>query len=329
MKRILTLLLGVSFLWVGFVASAAEEKTKKPPEKIIGIVMPLDHIDLQTIISGFKEAVSKNYPGKVRFEVEDAEHDLNIQRAILQKFINQKVDLIAPLGTSATQMAISMVKNQPIIGLAANFPPSIRDQNNLASRFTAVPDEIDSAGLINFVHSVLPQAKKITLVYSTEDKVIKAVNEVQIAAKQKGLTIQPLMIANLGDLYASSQRVDSDSSAIFILKDILVSSGINTLVNVANKRHLPLITCDEGTVSKGAAVALGVEEKQIGIAGGELAARVLNGDSLQEMPIQSMKTLIVFVNEKSAALQGLDLEAVKAYAKQQNYLIKMNPTIAP
>ena len=132
----------------------------------------------------------------MHFEVENAEHDLNIQRAIIQKFINQKVDLIVPLATSTTQMAISMVKNQPVIGLAANFPSSVRDKDNLADRFTTVPDEIDSPGLITFVHSILPNVKKITLIYSAEDKVINAVNEAVIAAKQNGIIIQPLMISN-------------------------------------------------------------------------------------------------------------------------------------
>ena len=79
----------------------------------------MDHAALRAIVNGFEESVSKSYPGKVRFEVENAQHDLNIQRSILQKFINQKVDLIVPVGTSVTQMAISMVKSQPTLGLAA------------------------------------------------------------------------------------------------------------------------------------------------------------------------------------------------------------------
>jgi putative tryptophan/tyrosine transport system substrate-binding protein len=320
MKKALILSAGLA----AFI-TAAMAFANAAPTKTIGIVLPLDHVALRAMVDGFEESVSKNYPGTVHFEVENAEHDLNVQRSIIQKFINQKVDLIVPLATSTTQMTISMVSAQPVIGLAANFPASIRDQDNLSQRFTTVPDEIDSAGLIAFVHSVLPNAKKITLIYSAEDKVIQAVKEAEIAAKQTGITIQPLMINALPDLYAVSKRVDKDSQGIFILKDNLVASGINTLVYTANQKHIPLVTCDEGTVSGGAAVALGVEEKQIGISGGELAAKVLKGESMTQMPIEPVKTLEVFLNEPAAKTQGLDIDVVKSYAKQHGYTLILNP----
>ncbi len=232
-----------------------------------------------------------------------------------------------PLGTSATQMTIAMVKTQPIIGLAANFPETMRNQNNLAQHFTAVPDEIDADKLIGFLHGALPQAKKLTLIYSSEDKVIRAVAETQTAAQRAGIKIQPLMILNLSDLYSISQRVDRDSQGIFILKDNLVASGINTLIKVANSRHIALITSDEDTVQNGASAALGVEEKQIGAAGGDLAVKVLNGVSLQQMPITGVQTLQIFLNEQAAQAQNLNTQNIKAYALQNHYQIKttLNP----
>jgi len=329
MKKTLLLILSlIGFLGAAMTTGlAADQTAKTAPEKTVGIVLPLDHVALRAIISGFEQSLAQNYPGKIHFEVENAEHDLNIQRSIIQKFINQKVDLIVPLATSTTQMAMTMTSTQPIIGLAANFPESIRDKDQLAQRFTVVPDEIDGAAMIRFIHAILPNAKKITLIYSTEDKVIRAVDEVVAAAQPDGITVQRLMISNLSDLYASSQRVAADSQAIFILKDNLVASGINTLSYQANKKRIPLITSDEGTVSSGAAVALGVEEKQIGIEGGQLAARVLSGESMQQMPIQPVKDLEIFLNEKAAAAQGLNIDRVKTFAQQNHYTINMNPQV--
>lgn len=296
------------------------------PTKTIGIVLPLEHVALREITRGFEEVVSKNYPGKVRFEVENAQHDLNIQRAIIQKFINQKVDLIVPIGTSTTQMAISMVKKQPIIGLAAMIPDSMRDQNDMKDRLTGVRDEIDSAQQVAFIHAILPNAKKMTLIYSADDKVIPEVQKTLEIAKQKGIAIQPLMIQNLSDLYATSQRIDKDSQVIFILKDNLVVSGINTLIYNANKRHLPLISSDEGTVAGGAATALGVEEKQIGVEGGELAVKILSGKPIRDLPIQPVKTMLIFINTQAADQQGVNVTAIQAYAKDNNFTVKLNPT---
>lgn len=327
MKKFFTLIVGVASLLAAVTGICAGDKSAaSAPEKTIGIVLPMDHVALRAIVSGFEEAVTKNYPGKVRFEVDNAQHDLNVQRAIIQKFINQKVDLIVPVATATTQMTMNMVRNQPILGLAAMVPDSVRDQNTMANRYTGVRDEIDSAKQVAFIHAILPKVKKITLIYSADDKVIPEASTTIAVAKQNGISVQPLMIQNLSDLYSSSQRIAKDSQAIFILKDNLVVSGITTLVYNANKRHLPLITSDEGTVSSGAATALGVEEKQIGVEGGELAAKILNGQPISQLPIQPMKQLLIFINTQAAAAQGLNIDVIKNYAQQQGYSVKLNPS---
>jgi ABC-type uncharacterized transport system substrate-binding protein len=326
MKKIILLIISGLFA----VTAALGAEGKQPVGvKTIGIVLPMDHVALRAIVAGFEETVVKNYPGKVRFEVENAQHDLNIQRAILQKFINQKVDLVVPVATSTTQMAISMVNKQPILGLAAMVPDDARNHKGLENRLTAVRDEIDSAKQVAFIRAILPKAKKITLIYSADDKVIPEATTTINIAKQNGITVQPLMIQNLSDLYATSQRVDKDSQAIFILKDNLVASGINTLVYNANKRHLPLITSDEGTVSSGAATALGVEEKQIGIEGGELAVKILNGTPLSQLPIQSINQLLIFINNQAAKQQGLDPATIAEYAKAHQFGVKLMPVANP
>jgi putative tryptophan/tyrosine transport system substrate-binding protein len=326
MKKLLWLLLwGLGGLLTA-VATGSSAAESAQPSKTIGIVIPMEHTALRAIVSGFEESVAKNYPGKIHFEIENAQNDLNIQRAIIQKFINQKVDLIVPVATGVTQMTINMVKNQPIVGLAAMIPDSVRDQQGLNNRYTGIRDEIDSAKQVAFIQAILPNAKKLTLIYSADDKVIPEAKATLALAQQKGITVQPLMIQSLSDLYSVSRRIDKDSQAIFILKDNLVASGINTLVYQADQRHLPLITSDEGTVERGAATALGVEERQIGIEGGEIAAKVLAGQPISQLPIQAMKQLLVFINQKAAAAQGLDVDVIQRYAQQQSFGVKLLPS---
>ena len=109
------------------------------------------------------------------------------------------------------------------------------------------------------------------------------------------------------------------------MKDNLVASGINTLIKVAKQKHLALITSDEDTVQSGAAAALGVEEKKIGEAGGNLAVKVLNGASLTQMPIASLQTLQIFVNDSALKNQNVNLENIKSYAAKNHYQIKILP----
>jgi putative tryptophan/tyrosine transport system substrate-binding protein len=324
MNKMLFYFIGLIFFIFGF-STALAEKSDLNSVKTIGIVLPLDHVALRAIVAGFEETVSQQYPGKVKFEVDNAEHDLNIQRSIIQKFMNQKVDLIIPVATAPTLMAIAMVKNQPVLGLAAMVPDSVRQKPGMENRVTAVRDEINSSKQMDFMRAILPNVKKVTLIYSADDKVIPEANNAIAVAKQAGIQVQPLMIQALSDLYSASRRIDKDSQAIFILKDNLVASGVNTLVMIANSRHIPLITSDEGTVASGAATALGVEEKQIGIEGGKLAVKILNGQPLKELPIQEMSQLMIFINTQAASAQGLNIDVIKNYAQQQHFDIRLNP----
>ncbi len=326
MKKIIRCFLMIIFSISFFSSSSAAEQSTAYPNKTIGIVIPLEHVALREIVNGFEETVTQQYPGKVTFIVENAQHDLNIQRAILQKFVNQKVDLIVPVATAPTQMAINMVKKQPIVGLAAMIPDTERDKDNLKERFTGVRDEIDSKKQMEFIHALCPNLKKMTLIYSSDDKVIPEADQAVAVAQTFGITVQKMMIQNLSDLYAVSQRIDNDSQAIFILKDNLVVSGINTLILAAKKKHIPLISSDEGTVSQGAVVALGVKEKEIGIQGGVLAARILKGESISAIPIQDINKLDIFVNTPAFTDLGLNLDRLNEFASQHQYTVIANPS---
>lgn len=85
------------------------------------------------------------------------------------------------------------------------------------------------------------------------------------------------MVSQLSDLYTISNNINPKSKAIFILKDEMIVSGINTLVQQAEERRIPVIASDDGSVSKGAAFALGVSEYQTGVDAAKVALQILNG----------------------------------------------------
>lgn len=292
-------------------------KTNTLPDKTVGIVLPMDHVALRAIVQGFETSLNKSYAGHIHYEVDNAQNDINLQHAIIQKFINEKVDMIVPVATGTTEMTLGMVKQIPVISLAADFS----EQQRLARQprnTTGVHDELNDATEMNFLSAAIPNLKKFTLIYSDSDKVIPEVNEIIKINQAKGITVQKLMIQNLSDLYTLSQYIDGDSQAIYILKDNLVASGISTLIQVAEKKHLPLITSDQGTVSQGACAALGVYESQIGEMGGKIAAEVFQGKSIATIPMQDLTNYAVFINRDACQKLGVNLDLLTSYAKIQN-----------
>src|SRR5438445_13614391 len=72
--------------------------------KTIGIIVPTALPAMDQIVNGFETEVKATYHQPVNFVVNNAQGNSNIQQAILQKFQRNQVDIIAPIGTAATQM---------------------------------------------------------------------------------------------------------------------------------------------------------------------------------------------------------------------------------
>ena len=104
-----------------------------------------------------------------------------------------------------------------------------------------------------------------------------------------------------------------------MLKDELVVSGIRVLIQQAQRRQIPVIASDDGSVSNGAAFALGVKESDIGKYAAISTAKILKGTSASDIPQVLMDHYTVFINEKAAKLQGVDLNFIEKVSLKEGF----------
>ena len=315
MNKIFWLLLACALfaLWFFYPKATQEEHIK------IGIVVPLQHAALEDITNGFKkEIVQLLGDQKVSIQVQNALGDINLQKSAINKFINDKVNLLVPVATGTTQMAINLAPpNQALLFLAANVAPG--SHAALAKPgLMGVVDEIAPTRQLKFIRAALPDLKKLTLIYSSNDKMPDDAAIFSEACKEENLSVQQLMIQNLTELYTVASRIQSDSQAIIILKDNMVASGIEALIQQAEKLKIPLITSDEGTNTKGGAFALGVVEADIGRQGARMAAEYILKKSISK-PIEYLDKISVFINLKACEKQGVNVDDIIKAADEQKY----------
>lgn len=289
-------------------------KQKAKAQYTIGLLMPMDHAALRDIVAGFQETLKNASNLPIEIEVKNSHGDMNVQRSILQQFINQKVDVIVPIGTTATQMSATHTQDIPIVSLAANYKTPKKGLLR-TPKITGILDEIGAEKPLSLLTRVIPNLKKITLVHSNNEKVFPEIEEVMQYATKKGFAVQKLMVQSLPDIYTLNRLIDKDSQAIFVLKDHLVVSGIKTLNLQAQELHIPVMTSDEGSVKSGAAFALGVSEKTIGEQGARLVIQVLEGKPTEQLPLEIIKNLSVFYNVKACQAQGIDIPSLQEKAK--------------
>ncbi|MDX1901640.1 MAG: ABC transporter substrate binding protein [Gammaproteobacteria bacterium] len=291
------------------------------PETRIGIIEPIEHTAMDEIVAGFKKTLAKNFDGPVAVHIENAEADPSLERAIIQKMRDAHYTMIVPIGVDATEMTLSMTKNIPVVSLASDLSDKARQKLNPCN-VAAVHDEISSAQILSFIHQVYPHLKNLVLVHSSANKVFPEVQATIAAGKKFGITIHPMMVSTLAELYSVSQSLPTKTEGIFILKDSLIASGIATLANVATQKHIPLISSDQGSVQNGAGFALGVHESRIGEEGAILAAQILKGRSACELPIVDMKNLTVFVNGRALDKAAQSIKNIRAAAAHLHYPVE-------
>jgi putative ABC transport system substrate-binding protein len=315
LKKLFDQIIKISVLAACLTACTQETTSKK-----IGIIVPIEHQAMNDIVSGFKEALHKSHPN-IFFKVANAQGDINLKRAIIQQMKNEHYDVIVPIGTDSSQMTLSMIHDQPIVSLASNITEDERSSLKKCN-VAVVHDEISAEQYIQFIHTVYPKIKKISLIHSPSEKIYPEVEKTINVAKKFDMHIVPMMAQTLNDLSIIAKNIPKDAEAIFILKDSVIVSGITTLQKTAEKRHIPLISSDQGSVQNGATVALGVHEREIGEQGGLLAAQILQNKSACQLPIINLTALTIFTNQNSLRLSGLSINPIKNAGLALNYQLE-------
>jgi len=288
----------------------------------VGIVVPLQHKAMDEIIEGFTHTLKETYHQPIEIKIANAQNDANLERAIIQQMRDENLNIIVPIGTDASQMTLAIARSQPVVSLASDLSEQDRQKLNPCN-VAIVHDEISSTQLIQFIHAAYPSLTHLTLIHSSANKIFPEVAKTITAGKKNGIEIKNVMITSLAELTSAAENLSENTQGIFILKDHLLVSGISTLAQAANKRHIPLITSDQGSVQDGADFALGVHEKEIGVEGGKLAADILNNIPACHLPIVEMKKLTVFINKNAMQHSKQNIDAIANAAKKLQYHVEL------
>jgi putative ABC transport system substrate-binding protein len=310
---------------LGFEAFMAFNKPKpKKSNPLIGIIIPLTHPAMDKIVTGFCTELDKLLSKQCDYVVRDAQGDQNVQQpAIIDEMKRKNVDMIVPIGTLCTQMTLQKASEIPVVALAS-IPSSIVSERNLA---TGVNDEIACLHALKLIEGIIPKISKIAIIASQSEKTMPQIQAFRSEALNKGIAVQTIYVQTPSDIFLATHSIDNDAQAIHILKDHLVVNSIATLNQIAQDKKIPVIASDEGSVERGAACAIGVEESEIGKAGAQLAFNVLSGKLPGDLGIKTLDKLTIFINKKSCKRQGAAVGNIVAYAHKNNLTIaETSPT---
>ena len=293
--------------------SASGDKAYK-----IGVIQLTEHAALDASNEGFVETV--NASGlNVSIDQQNAQNDQSACQTIASKFVGDGVDLIFAIATPAAQAAAGATSDIPIVGTAiTDFAASglVKDNDKPGTNVTGSSDLTPVAEQLEMMQKVLPDVKKVGLLYCSAE----SNSDIQIqAAKDEldalGISYDEYAVSSSNEIQSVVESAVGKVDALYAPTDNTIAAGAAQVGQICKENKLPFVTGEEGMCMAGGLFTLSINYKDLGKAAGEMAVKILKGESKPaDMAIEhlSTKDLVVVKNDEMASAIGVDLSALDA-----------------
>ena len=309
MKRILLLVTLLTLSLTAFGCSntktASTTSTTETPaagEVIeIGITQIVEHPSLDLIRSGIEAALKDqgfDSSTNLKIDYQNAQGNMENTQLIAQKFNDKKKKLVIAITTPSAQAAFQAVKDVPVIFSAVTDPKGAGLE---AKGITGVSDMTPIKKQLELLKKLLPNAKTVGMVYNTGEQ--NSVVQVEMAkgiAKELGLEIVSTGVSNTNDMPQAIDQVLSKSDVFYAHVDNSVATAFTLLAEKANKAGIPIIGSVADYVKGGALATDGIDNYDIGYQTGLMAAKILKGESVDNLPIETVANTKIILSKKVA-----------------------------
>ena len=291
-------------------AEDATETTDAEGEYVIGISQFAEHGSLDNCREGFLQGLANE--GIVEGEnltvhFQNAQADTGTASQISDAFVADGVDLICGIATPSAMSAYNSALGTtvPVIYSAVSDPVAAelaKEDGTPVGNITGTSDALAVTEQLEMIRKMLPDAKKIGILYTTsETNSESTIAQYKEHAAEYGFEIVDSGINTLADLDMAAADLVTKVDCINNLTDNTVVSGLQTVLSYANEQKIPVFGSEVEQVKVGCVAAMGLDYIKLGIQTGEMAAKVLKGESkASEMPFEVISEPSLYVNTKAA-----------------------------
>jgi putative ABC transport system substrate-binding protein len=292
--------------------------TKKEDGKYtVGIGQFAEHGSLDNCREGFVAGLAE--AGYVEGEnltilTENAQADGGTASQIANNFVANKVDLICAIATPMAQSAFGATKNTniPVIFTAVTDPVLAELANNdktPSGNATGTSDKLPVEKQLEMIRAILPDAKKIGILYSTSEvNSVSAIEEYKAAAANYGFEIVESGITATADIPLATDNLLEKVDCINNLTDNTVVSSLPTILDKAAAKNIPVFGSEVEQVKIGCLASIGLDYYDLGVQTGKMAAKVLSGEKkASEINFEIIEEASFYGNTAVAANLGITL----------------------
>jgi putative ABC transport system substrate-binding protein len=267
------------------------------------------HPDLDANRQGIIDAMAEKgfvEGDNVEFTIRNPEGDMTTAASIADYFVSLKPDIIHAITTPSAQTVVAAAEGTdiPIIFSSVTDPVAaglVPSWEQAAPTVTGVSDWFEMPPQVEFILQVLPNVKVLGTAYNPGE--VNAAVQAQIlneVAPDYGLSVVEATAASTADVYAAGMSLVGRCDAIWIPTCNTVGGvGIESIIKVGEENQLPVFGSAVGMIETGLVGGCSVDYYWIGQQAGYIAARILNGENIANIP--PMKSAVSTVVYPAAA----------------------------
>lgn len=312
MKRAISVIIIVLSLSAALLSGCS-----KKDEIVIGIGQFAEHGSLDNCREGFIAGLEEaGYKEGVNLKIlyENAQADANMASQISKNFIAKKVDLICAIATPMAQSAFGAAKNTdvPVIFTAVTDPVKAelaKEDGTPNGNTTGTSDKLPVEKQLEMIRKILPEAKRIGIMYSTSEvNSLSAIEEYKAAAPAYGFEIVESGISTSADIPLAADNLLENVDCINNLTDNTVVSALPIILDKAAKKNIPVFGSEVEQVRIGCLASMGLDYFDLGKQTGKMAARVLSGEKKAgEIKYEIIEEFAFYGNSAVAENLGITL----------------------
>jgi len=277
----------------------------------IAVFQPATHPALDEIAQGFMDVMNDSKQ-KYIFTRYNANGNKILMYAQAQEILQKSYDLVFTIGLGCSMAMKELTAKQnnhiPIVFCAIDDPVTFKLQGK---NITGVIDQADYTKQLDIVLQLRPSIKKIMLIYdvSQGSGLEKDKEIIRSILQDKNIALQAVEINNLTEIQQKATAFMNQVDLVMILKDNTIVSGIDAIIKLCQKYHVPLLASDLNSSEKGAALAYGIYEYDSGVHGALQAKLILEeGKIPRDVPVIAVDNMVMKINRHQAETQGFYLD---------------------
>lgn len=279
----------------------------------IGVTQIVEHPSLNAAYEGFQKAI-EDAGLEVEYQYENAQNDNSLNSTIANNLVNSGADLIFANSTPSAQAVAALTEDIPIVftsvtnAVDAELVDSMESPGgNVTGTVDTQPDAIPNT--IAFLKNELG-AKNVGMVFNAgEQNSRSSVDAVKEEMAKVGLNVVEASVSTSAEVKQATESLIGKVDSLYIITDNTVVSALESVVDVANEHKLPMMVGEFDSVKRGGLGAYGFEFYDIGYEAGEMAVKILKGESKPaDLAVQYPQNLKFVLNKDTVDALGIEVK---------------------